>query len=102
MLRINVCLFLLVILTALVVVDAQYQARKLYAALDQQAQLSKRYLTEYDQLQIEQSTWAMHSRLESFAVSQLQMHAPVTAQIRVLMLAPAAPATGVPSPAEQQ
>lgn len=87
MLRINLCLFVLVVLMALAVVHAQYQARKLYAALDQQAQLSKRYLTEYDQLQIEQSTWAMHSRLEAFAISDLHMHAPVNAQIRVLKLA---------------
>lgn len=92
MLRINLILFVLVVAMALGVVTAQYKARKLYDAVDQQVQLTKRYMTEYDQLQIEQSTWAMHSRLEAFATSTLHMHVPGMQQTRVLTLdAPAAP-----------
>lgn len=86
MLRINLILFVLVVAMALGVVTAQYSARKLYNALDEQAQLTRRYMTEYDQLQIEQSTWAMHSRLEQFAGSRLHMRVPGTPQTRVVTL----------------
>lgn len=66
------------------VVTAQHQARKLYFELEQQETLNKEYKTEYDQLQIEQSTWAMHSRLEDFAAERLQMHAPAMNQVQVV------------------
>ncbi|HEY0906317.1 MAG TPA: cell division protein FtsL [Methylophilus sp.] len=84
MIRINLILFALTIAMALGVVTAQYKARKLYFELDQQAQLTKVYMTEYDQLQIEQSTWAMHSRLEEFASQRLKMRSPGAQQTRVI------------------
>lgn len=86
MLRINLVLFLLVVAMAIGVVTAQYKARKLYDALDQQERLTRQYMTEYDQLQIEQSTWAMHSRLEEFATNRLHMHGPLMQQTRVIEL----------------
>lgn len=86
MLRINLILFLTVVTLALGIVTAQYKARKLYDAMDQQLELTKRYRTEYDQLQIEQSTWAMHSRLESIATTTLRMHVPTLQQTRVVTL----------------
>lgn len=86
MIRINLILFVLTVIMALGVVTAQYKARKLYFQLDQQAQLTKQYMTEYDQLQIEQSTWAMHSRLEAFATTRLRMHSPTALQTQVIQL----------------
>lgn len=76
MLRINLILFLTTLAMALGVVAAQHQSRKLYIELEQQQQLTKRNRTEYDQLQIEQSTWAMHSRLEEIATGVLNMQSP--------------------------
>ncbi len=76
MLRINLILFLTTLAMALGVVAAQHQSRKLYIELEQQQQQTKRNRTEYDQLQIEQSTWAMHSRLEEIATGVLNMHSP--------------------------
>lgn len=93
MLRVNLMLFALTIAMALGVVTAQYQARKLYFELDRQEMLTKQYMTEYDQLQIEQSTWAMHSRLEEFATTRLNMRSPSALQTQVILLnAPVAPA----------
>ena len=84
MIRLNLILFALTVALALGVVTAQYKARKLYFELDQQSQLTKQYMTEYDQLQIEQSTWAMHSRLEEFATERLHMHSPTMQQTQVI------------------
>lgn len=86
MLRLNLILFALTIAMALGVVTAQYQARKLYFELDRQEMLTKQYMTEYDQLQIEQSTWAMHSRLEELATTRLNMHSPSPQQTQVILL----------------
>jgi cell division protein FtsL len=84
MLRINIILFLATLALALGVVAAQHQSRKLYFELEQQQQLTKRYRTEFDQLQIEQSTWAMHSRLEEVARGVLTMHSPASQQSKVV------------------
>lgn len=86
MIRINLILFAVTVAMALGVVTTQYKARKLYFELDQQAQLTKQYMTEYDQLQIEQSTWAMHSRLEAFAAARLHMQGPTAKQTQVIYL----------------
>lgn len=84
MLRINLILFMTALVMALGVVAAKHQSRKLYIELEQQQQLTKRYRTEFDQLQIEQSTWAMHSRLEEIAIGVLNMHSPKTQQIKAV------------------
>lgn len=84
MIRLNLILFALTVAMAIGVVTAQYKARKLYFELDRQEVLTKQYMTEYDQLQIEQSTWAMHSRLEEFATARLRMHSPNMQQTQVI------------------
>jgi len=89
MTRLNLILFLLLILTALGMVTAQYQARKLYFELQQQQDAAKQYAIEWGQLQLEQSTWAMHARIEQIAERQLQMQVPDPKHIQVV--APNAP-----------
>lgn len=86
MIRINLILFGTLILVAIGVVTAQHKARKLYFELEQQEQLAKTYETEYGQLQLEQSTWAMHSRLEDYAQQKLGMQVPDTKRIQVINL----------------
>ncbi len=65
MTRLNFILFAVLIVTALGVVTAQHKARKLYFELQQAQDAAKQYEIEWGQLQLEQSTWAMHSRIES-------------------------------------
>jgi cell division protein FtsL len=86
MIRINLILFFALILVAIGVVTAQHKARKLYFELEQQEQLAKNYETEFGQLQLEQSTWAMHSRLEEYAQTKLGMQVPDTKRIQVINL----------------
>ena len=73
-------------LVALGVVTAQHKARKLYFELEQQEELANSYQTEYGQLQLEQSTWAMHSRLEEYAQEKLHMQVPDMKHIQVINL----------------
>jgi cell division protein FtsL len=86
MTRLNLILFFTLIAVALGVVTSQHKARKLYFELEQQQELSKKYDTEYGQLQLEQSTWAMHSRIEELAAKRLQMQVPDAKRIQVISL----------------
>ena len=73
-------------MVSLGVVTSQHQARKLYFELEQQQELAKKYQTEFGQLQLEQSTWAMHSRIEDLAAKKLNMQVPDAKRIQVIML----------------
>ena len=73
-------------MVSLGVVASQHKARKLYFELEQQQDLSKKYDTEYGQLQLEQSTWAMHSRIEELATTKLNMQVPDAKRIQVISL----------------
>lgn len=86
MTRLNIILFLTLIAVSLGVVTAQNTARKLYSELDQENELAKKYETEYGQLQLEQSTWAMHSRVEELATKKLHMQVPDAKRIQVISL----------------
>jgi cell division protein FtsL len=86
MTRLNLTLFFVLILVALSIVTSQHKARKLYFELEQLQELGKKYDTEYGQLQLEQSTWAMHSRIEELAAKKLQMQVPDAKRIQVISL----------------
>ena len=87
MTRLNLILFFALIFSSLGLVNAQHQARKLYIELEHLNQTEKQYNQEYGQLQLEQSTWAMHSRIEQIATQQLQMQVPDAKRIQVVSLA---------------
>ena len=86
MTRLNFILFFALIATSLGVVTSQHKARKLYFELEQQQDLTKKYETEFGQLQLEQSTWAMHSRVEEFSTKKLQMQVPDATLIQVILV----------------
>jgi cell division protein FtsL len=82
--RLHLLLLLVVIVSALSVVTSQHRARKTFVEL-QQAQLKQRELeVEWGQLQLEQSTWAMHARVEKLATEKLQMQLPDAAHVQVV------------------
>jgi cell division protein FtsL len=58
----------------------------LYFELEQQQDMTKNYETEFGQLQLEQSTWAMHSRIEELASQKLNMQVPEAKRIQVISL----------------
>jgi cell division protein FtsL len=84
MTRLNLILYFALMFSALGLVNSQHQARKLYIELEHGSQAALQFEQEYGQLQLEQSTWAMHSRVESIATQQLQMQAPDVKRVQVV------------------
>lgn len=84
MTRLNVILFAIAIGCALGIVTTQHRARKLYIELQQLQDFSRQYDVEWGQLQLEQSTWAMHARIEQIATGHLHMQVPDVARIQVV------------------
>lgn len=76
MVRINTFLLLLALICALSVVTTQHKARKLFQALETEQDRAKQLDVEYDQLQIELSTWATSPRIEKIARERLRMYTP--------------------------
>lgn len=73
-------IFLLVLAAVLCsatgLVYAKHLNRKMFVELSQLQQERDRLITEFGQLQLEQSTWATHGRVESAAHQQLNMRIP--------------------------
>jgi cell division protein FtsL len=82
--RFNLVLLLLVVLCALALVTAQHHARKLYIELQKEQELAKQLEVEWGQLQLEQSTWAMHARIEKIATGSLNMGSPPPSRVQVM------------------
>lgn len=84
MTRFNFVLLILLILCALALVTSQHHARKLYIELQKEQELAKRLEVEWGQLQLEQSTWAMHARIEKIATRNLNMGSPPPSRVQVV------------------
>ena len=84
MLRLNVFMAILLALCALAVVTARHQARKSFVELQSLEKRSRELDTEWGRLQLEQSTWSMHARIEQIAQGQLRMSVPELKRIQVV------------------
>ena len=89
MARINLILLALLTVCALGLVTSQHQARKLFAELEHEQQQAKQLDVEWGQLQLEQSTWAMHARVEKIARDRLHMSVPDARRTQVVIPAAA-------------
>jgi cell division protein FtsL len=94
MMRINLVLFALLLVCALALVTSQHRARRLFTELEKQQETAKQIDVEWGQLQLEQSTWAMHSRVEKIAGGYLQMRVPPAERVRVVAGAARAAGSG--------
>ena len=83
MVKLNVLLLAALIACALALVTSQHKARKLFVELQRQQQQAKDLEVEWGQLQLEQSTWAMHARVEKIASGQLHMRVPPPSRIQL-------------------
>ena len=84
MARLNLILLAVLVVCALSVVTSQHKARKLYVELQKEQDLAKQLDVEWGQLQLEQSTWAMHARVEKIASGQLMMRGPPASRVQVV------------------
>jgi cell division protein FtsL len=79
-------LFLVVTASAMGVVYSKHMSRKLFVELQALNKEQDRMDVEWGRLQLEQSTWATHGRIETIARDKLNMHIPSTD--KVIMIRP--------------
>lgn len=85
MTKLNIFLALILIVCALGVVTSQHEARKLFVVLENEREMAHQLEVEWGKLQLEQSTLAMHGRVESIASGQLNMKVPTQSRVQVVI-----------------
>lgn len=81
--RLNIALAVLLILSALAVVQAQHRARTYFVELERLKKEARVLDEEWGQLRLEQSTWANPARVDTLARTQLGLIAPPQERIHV-------------------
>ena len=72
------------VISAMALVYTKHESRKLFVELEQLTNQRDELNIEWGQLQIEQSTWATHARIEQVAVDELKLARPDTTEIFVI------------------
>lgn len=88
MLRLNFVLLAALIACAVGIVTAQNKARGLFVNLQQIESDARKMNIEFGQLQLEQSTWATHARVEKIALERLYMRLPIAERTQIVSLYP--------------
>ena len=73
LLRLNILLLILSILSAMALVQSQYDARKLFTELDRTVAQSRQLETDHQRLQVEKRAQATPLRLEQLARDKIGM-----------------------------
>ncbi len=84
MTRLNLVLLAMLVVCSLALVTSQHKARKLFIAFEQEQERTRALEVEFGQLQLEQSTWAMHGRIEKIASDRLRMRSPDSKRIQLV------------------
>ena len=86
MTRVNLVLLGILVVCALSLVTSRHDARRLFVELEREQAKARQFETEYNQLQLEQSTWGMPARVEKIAREQLRMQLPSAARTEIVAL----------------
>lgn len=84
MAKLNLVLLAVLLACALGLVTSQHRARKLFSELEREQERSRQLEIEYGQLQLEASTWGLHSRVEKIASRALGLRAPDPRRVRLI------------------
>jgi cell division protein FtsL len=84
MLRFNMLLLAVLVACGLSLVTSRHQARKLFVELERAQGDARAFETEYGQLQLEQSTWAMPARVEKIARTSLGLELPPSSRVEMV------------------
>ena len=82
--RLNVLLLVVLVVSALGLITSRHQARKLVSEFEREQSIARQLQVEWGQLQLEQSTWATPARIEKIARQQLKMELPRTERTQVI------------------
>lgn len=72
------------VISAIALVYTKHESRKLFVELEQLTDERDELNIEWGQLQIEQSTWATHARIEQVAADDLKLTRPDATEIFVI------------------
>lgn len=72
------------VLSALAIVYTKHDSRKLFVELEELTAERDALNIEWGQLQIEQSTWATHARIERVAVEEMSLVRPQSDEIFII------------------
>jgi cell division protein FtsL len=75
---------LVCVLSAMAVVYTKHESRRLFVELESLTDERDRLNIEWGQLQIEQSTWATHARIEKVATDDLSLVRPDSSEIFII------------------
>ncbi len=75
---------LICVLSAIALVYTKHESRKLFVELESLTDERDELNIEWGQLQIEQSTWATHARIEQVATDDLSLVRPEATEIFVI------------------
>ena len=75
---------LVCVVSALALIKTKHEARKLFVELETLTDERDELNIEWGQLQIEQSTWATHARIEQVATEDLALVRPEATEIYVI------------------
>ena len=84
MTRVDIFLVLLITVSALAVVTARHEARKLFLELQRVQKVGRDLEVEWQRLLLKQASWAMYHKVEAIASQRLGMSNPDASRIRVL------------------
>lgn len=77
-------LYAVIFISALQIVIARHEARRLFVELQVLEKTRDELNEEWGRLQLEQSTWAINDRVESFARTKLGMKMPERSSVVLL------------------
>ncbi len=72
------------VITAIALVYTKHESRNLFVELEQLTTERDELNIEWGQLQIEQSTWATHARIEQVALEELALKRPKSTEIYLI------------------
>ena len=75
---------LVCVLSALALIYTKHESRRLFVELEQLTHQRDELNIEWGQLQIEQSTWAQHARIEQVARDDLALVRPAATEVFVI------------------
>ena len=84
MAKLNLLLLLVLVVCALGLVTSQHRARKLFTELERTQARARELDVEQGKLQLEASTWGLHTRVEKVAIGTLGMRTPDARRVRVV------------------
>jgi cell division protein FtsL len=73
-----------VMVAAVAAVYAKHESRKLFMELQALTEERDRLEVDWSRLQIEQSTWSTHARVEQLAREEMRMRSPASEEVRLV------------------